>query len=46
VFQLESQALTVMVKGVPTVWGLGDPDLPVGVPGAAVSPGTRTWSWE
>jgi hypothetical protein len=46
VFHEESQALTVMVKGLPTVWGAGVPTLPLAVPGAAASPGTRTWSLE
>src|SRR4029453_13051550 len=43
-FQLASTALTVTLKGVPAACGLGVPVLPVGVPGAAVSPGTGNWS--
>src|SRR5207245_1462925 len=43
-FQLASTALTVTVKDVPAVWAMGVPVLPVGVPGAAVSPGIRSWS--
>src|SRR5947207_2102506 len=42
---LASTALTVTVKGVPAVWALGVPVLPVPVPGAAVSPGTRSCSF-
>src|SRR5439155_6104225 len=38
-FQLASTALTVRVNGEPAGCGLGVPVLPVGVPGAAVSPG-------
>src|SRR5689334_6251210 len=34
-----------MLKAVPAVWGVGVPVLPVAVPGAAVSPGTNTWSF-
>ena len=34
-----SHARTVMVNGMFATWALGDPDLPVAVPGAAVSPG-------
>jgi hypothetical protein len=42
-FQLSSTAFTVTFKEVPAVWGVGGvPVLPVGVPGAAVSPGIRT----
>src|SRR5438477_153138 len=40
-FQLASTALTVTVNGVPAVWAVGVPVLPVAVPGAAVSPGNR-----
>src|SRR6185369_5251061 len=43
-FQLASTLLTVTLKGVPAACGLGVPVLPVGVPGAAVSPGTSNWS--
>ena len=32
-------ARTVTTKGVPAVWGVGVPVLPVPVPGAKVSPG-------
>src|SRR5438105_563664 len=41
-FQLASTALTVTVKGVPAVWAVGVPVLPLPVPGAAVSPGTSS----
>src|SRR5438477_231520 len=44
-FQLASTALTVTVKGVPAVWAVGVPVLPVPVPGAAVSPGARSCSF-
>src|SRR5207237_3082957 len=44
-FQLASTALTVTVKGVPAVWAVGVPVLPVPVPGAAVSPDTRSCSF-
>src|SRR5438034_4204889 len=40
-FQLASTALTVTLKDVPAVCGVGVPVLPLPVPGAAVSPGTR-----
>src|SRR5207245_6690647 len=40
-FQFASTALTVTLNGVPAVCGKGDPVLPVGVPGAAVSPGSN-----
>ena len=40
--QALSTALTVTVKGLPTVCGSGVPVLPVEVPGAAVSPGIKT----
>ena len=43
-FQSASTALTVTVKAVPAVWAVGVPVLPVAVPGAAVSPGTRICS--
>ena len=39
-FQLASTPLTVTVKAAPAVRGVGVPDLPPAVPGAAVSPGT------
>src|SRR5438046_2384980 len=39
-FQLASTALTVTLKAVPAVCAIGVPVLPVGVPGALVSPGT------
>jgi hypothetical protein len=35
-----------MVKGMLAVWYLAVPVLPVEVPGAAVSPGSRIWSRE
>ena len=43
IFQLASTAFTVMPLGmaVPAVCAVGVPVLPVGVPGAAVSPGRR-----
>ena len=44
-FQLASTALTVTVKLPPAVCALGVPVLPLAVPGAAVSPGRRTWSF-
>src|SRR2546421_724295 len=43
-FQLASTALTVTLKAVAAVRALGVPVLPVAVPGAAVSPGTRSCS--
>src|SRR5688572_17399862 len=43
-FQVASTLLTVTLKGVPAACGLGVPVLPVGVPGAALSPGTSNWS--
>src|SRR5664280_3274455 len=43
-FHCASTALTVTSKAVPRDWGEGVPVLPVVVPGAAVSPGTSTWS--
>src|SRR5438876_219720 len=39
-FQLASTPLTVTLKAVPAVCAVGAPLLPVGVPGAAISPGT------
>src|SRR5204862_3362015 len=39
-FHWASTALIVTGKPVPTIWGLGVPVLPFGVPGAALSPGT------
>ena len=44
VFHCMSQARTVMSKGEPAVWARGVPVLPLDVPGAALSPGSRTWS--
>ena len=44
-FQFASTALTVMLKALPAVRALGVPPLPEAVPGAAVSPGTRSWSF-
>src|SRR5436190_5780197 len=38
-FQLASTALTVTLNAVPAVRAVGEPVLPVAVPGAAVSPG-------
>src|SRR5215212_5381394 len=43
-FQLASTALTVTSKALPAVRALGLPLLPLAVPGAAVSPGRRSWS--
>src|SRR6185369_8434392 len=40
-FQLASTAFTVMLNGVPAVSAVGAPVLPVALPGAAVTPGTR-----
>ena len=34
----------VTLNALPANWGLGVPLLPVVVPGAAVSPGTNSWS--
>src|SRR6185312_7477508 len=44
-FQLASTALTVTLKAPPAVWADGVPVLPEAVPGAAVSPGSRIWSF-
>src|SRR6266542_1723347 len=44
-FQLASTALTVKLKAVPADWAVGDPVLPVALPGAAVSPGTSSCSF-
>src|SRR6516165_9280128 len=41
-FQFASTALTVTLKAVPAVCAEGVPVLPVLLPGAAVSPGTRS----
>src|SRR5437868_1256675 len=43
-FQFASTALTVMLKLVPAVRVVGEPVLPVPVPGAAASPGTKSCS--
>src|SRR5436190_17874880 len=43
-FQLASTALTVTLNGVLAVCAVGAPVLPVALPGAAVSPGTRICS--
>src|SRR2546430_1020159 len=45
-FQFASTAFTVTLNAVPAVCALGAPLLPVAVPGAEVSPGARTWSFE
>src|SRR5262249_49356604 len=45
-FQLASTALTVTVKAVPAVSLLGVPTFPVALPGAAVSPGTSSCSFD
>src|SRR5262249_40559415 len=39
-----STAFTVTLNAAPAVWAVGVPLLPVGVPGAAVSPGARICS--
>src|SRR5438034_987996 len=44
-FQKLSTALTVMLKAVPALREVGAPVLPVAVPGAAISPGTNSWSF-
>src|SRR5881296_1027235 len=44
IFQLASTALTVTLKGLAAVRAVGEPVLPGAVPGAAVSPGTSSWS--
>ena len=44
-FQLASTALTVTVNDAPAVCADGVPVLPEAVPGAAVSPGSRIWSF-
>ena len=44
-FQFASTAFTVTLKAVPAVCALGVPVLPALVPGAAVSPGSRIWSF-
>ena len=41
-FQFASTALTVTLKAAPAVCDMGDPVLPLAVPGAAVSPGTSS----
>ena len=43
--QTESQELTVTLNGTPGVCASGVPVLPVGVFGAAVSPGNNTRNW-
>src|SRR5262249_4623214 len=40
-FQFASAALTVTLNGTPAICGKAAPVLPVGVPGAGVSPGRR-----
>ena len=44
-FQFASTALTVTVNAAPEVRALGVPVLPEALPGAAVSPGRRSWSF-
>ena len=44
-FQFASTALTVTLNATPTVCDDGVPVLPEAVPGAAVSPGTKSWSF-
>src|SRR5439155_2911091 len=41
-FQFASTALIVTLKAVSAVSAVGEPVLPVAVPGAAVSPGTKS----
>src|SRR6266550_2035859 len=43
-FQLASTALTVTLNAVPAVWAVGEPVLPVAVPGADASPGANNCS--
>ena len=45
-FQVASTALTVTLNAVPAVCALGVPVFPLALPGAAVSPGSSTWSCE
>src|SRR6059036_2119805 len=44
-FQFASTAFTVTKNAVPAVWAFGVPVLPLPVPGAAVSPGTKSCSF-
>src|SRR5947207_2498407 len=44
-FQFASTALTVTLKAVPAICAAGVPVLPMGLPGAAVSPGTSSCSF-
>src|SRR6185437_3378796 len=44
-FQFASTALTTTLKAPPAVCADGLPVLPEAVPGAAVSPGSRIWSF-
>src|SRR5437016_3035344 len=44
-FQFASTAFTVTMNAVPAVWAFGVPVLPLPVPGAAVSPGTKSCSF-
>ena len=44
-FQLASTALTVTLNAEPEACGLGVPVLPLALPGAAVSPGSRICSF-
>jgi hypothetical protein len=44
-FQFASTEFTVTVKAPPAVWADEAPVLPVPVPGAAVSPGSSSWSF-
>src|SRR5438128_5450153 len=44
-FQFASTALAVTVKAVPVVRAVAVPVLPGAVPGAAVSPGIKSWSF-
>ena len=44
-FQFASTAFTVVLNATPAVRAAGVPVFPLAVPGAAVSPGTRSWSF-
>ena len=44
-FQFASTAFTVTVNATPAVWAVGVPVFPLGVPAAAVSPGTKSCSF-
>ena len=44
IFQFASTAFAVTVKALPALCAVGVPVFPLAVPGAEVSPGTRSWS--